>query len=538
MKGSGSINKTKKITTKELQEKLNTLSLSELLTILDGYSTSKGENLQKIKEKLVVEDLQTRLMQNKINCSCPYCNSTNVIKFGKNGNVNRFKCKDCGKAFTLFTNTILEKTKYHWDIWVKMVQLTILNEPIETILKILQKDYGLTNLNYKTVFLWKHKIIHSLATIPMPKLSGIIQVDETFFRESQKGSRNLESTINEERFPRYGRVPSKYGVMGNEFANVVCMVDLDGYVVAKCIGLGKLTKEMFASEFDDYIENPIYLCSDGNSVYKDYCTLKNIPLYIKPSNYLDTITKAGIIQLDITSLTYKTDYEKQQKIYEKLYNEQLIDYIYNAYMPYEDFYHIKNANSLGLSRVNQFHAHLKRFLVYNSRSVSTKYLSDYIGFFVYIRNWSISNGHDPKTLEDATKILIDILKQKTTYKKKDLIKSKLELPKVSDKYMSLLKEHTLKARSLTKNPYFKYDEEDNIISFSKRKYLEDVPKYKLETLRKHYKISPHWGKYAVISELLKKKDIDNQILNLINNDKHTKINEEDLKFIEVSSYRT
>ena len=63
MKGSGLISKTKKITTKELQEKLNTLSLSELLTILDGYSTSKGENLQKVKEKLVVEDLQTRLIQ-------------------------------------------------------------------------------------------------------------------------------------------------------------------------------------------------------------------------------------------------------------------------------------------------------------------------------------------------------------------------------------------------------------------------------------------------------------------------------------------
>ena len=142
MKGDGLISKTKKITTKELQEKLNTLSLGELLTILDGYATTNGENLQKIKEKLVVEDLQTRLIQNKINCSCPYCNSTKVIKFGKNGNVNRFKCKDCGKAFTLFTNTILEKTKYHWDIWVKMVQLTILNEPIETWVNALIKPVG------------------------------------------------------------------------------------------------------------------------------------------------------------------------------------------------------------------------------------------------------------------------------------------------------------------------------------------------------------------------------------------------------------
>ena len=236
--------------------------------------------------------------------------------------------------------------------------------------------------------------------MPMPKLSGILQIDETFFRESQKGSRELESTIKGEiRLPRYGYRPSKYGVMGSEFANVVCMVDLNGYVVAKVIGLGKLTKEVFTSEFDEYIENPIYICSDGNSVYKDYCTIKNIPLYIKPSNYINTIQKNGYVQLDPSSPTYQKDYEKNQKVLEKLYNEHLIDYIYNMDMPYEDFYHIKNANSLGLARVNQFHSELKRFLVYNTKSVSTKYLSDYIGYMVYVRNWSITKSENINTAE-------------------------------------------------------------------------------------------------------------------------------------------
>ena len=64
------------------------------------------------------------------------------------------------------------------------------------------------------MFLWKHKIINALAQTPMPKLSGIVQIDEIFFRESQKGSGHLESTIKgEDRLPRYGRRPSKYGVI-------------------------------------------------------------------------------------------------------------------------------------------------------------------------------------------------------------------------------------------------------------------------------------------------------------------------------------
>lgn len=46
-----------------------------------------------------------------------------------------------------------------------------------------------------------------MANMPMPALSGVVQVDETFVRESQKGSRHLKSTVsqNEVRNPRYGR---------------------------------------------------------------------------------------------------------------------------------------------------------------------------------------------------------------------------------------------------------------------------------------------------------------------------------------------
>ena len=273
----------KKISKSEVQKQLNTLSMGELLDMLDVYSKETGEDISIAKKKLITNDLQSRLLSNKINTNCPYCKSSLIIKKGTRANgIKEFMCKDCNKKFTLFTNTILEKTQYHWDIWIKVVEMVLNHYSIEHMKEVLVKDYGLNDLNYKTVFLWKHKIINALANMPMPKLNGIIQIDETFFRETQKGSRNLESTIkDEERLPRYGRRASKYGVMGNEFANVVCMVDLNGYVVAKVIGLGKLTKETFTSIFDDYIENPIYLCSDGNSVYKNYCEVKGIPLYIK-----------------------------------------------------------------------------------------------------------------------------------------------------------------------------------------------------------------------------------------------------------------
>ena len=107
------------------------------------------------------------------------------------------------------------------------------------MINVLEKDYGCAGINYKTVWLWRMKPIHAFASLPMPKLTGIIQVDETFIRKSQKASRNLISTINksEKRNPRYGRRPSKLGIMGPEFATVVTAIDNRGCCVCKVSSL-------------------------------------------------------------------------------------------------------------------------------------------------------------------------------------------------------------------------------------------------------------------------------------------------------------
>ncbi|WP_317368413.1 hypothetical protein [uncultured Tyzzerella sp.] len=129
----------------------------------------------------------------------------------------------------------------------------------------------------------------------MPKLIRIIQVDETFIRESQKDSRNLISKINksEKRNPRYGRRPLKLGIMGPEFATVVTAIDNRDYCVCKVSSFGKLTNELFVDLFESHLVNPAYLCSDVNYVYENYCNLKNIAHYEKLSNYLTIIERNG-----------------------------------------------------------------------------------------------------------------------------------------------------------------------------------------------------------------------------------------------------
>ena len=242
--------------------------------------------------------------------------------------------------------------------------MTINNFSIKKMVNILENDYGCTNINEKTVWLWRIKLIHSIATLSMPKLNGVIQVDETFIRESQKGSRELVSYINrEERTARYGRVSSKYGIMGTEFATVTTAIDSSGYSVCKVTGLGKLTNEMFIDLFSDYFDNPSYICSDGNLVYEKYCEIFNIPHYIKPSNYSDILLKNGYDDCKTV--------EDREKLMLKLYNNDLIDKItYKGKLNYIEFKNLKTNNKLSLARVNELHKDLKKFIYTDKTNVS------------------------------------------------------------------------------------------------------------------------------------------------------------------------
>lgn len=193
----------------------------------------RNKDKQLTPEREDYERLQAKLWAHEINSSCPYCGSKNICNNGWNNNMRRLQCKDCGKMFSLFTGTLLEKSQFGWGVWVKMTEMHLNGYPLKHMLNVFKIDFGLESLDLNKVFYWKHKIIHAMALMPTPKLKGVIQVDETFFREAQKGSRHLESTVEGiERKKRFGPVPSKLGVMGNEFANVIVAVDESNHCVA------------------------------------------------------------------------------------------------------------------------------------------------------------------------------------------------------------------------------------------------------------------------------------------------------------------
>lgn len=182
------------------------------------------------------------------------------------------------------------------------------------------------------------------------------------------------------------------------------------------------------------------------------------------------------------------------------------------------------------------HSELKEALLTLTKGVSTKYLADYVGAYVYVHNWAIDNKRYPASQTDAEAILIELLKNKTTYTTKDIANASMDMPKASDRYMRDLKKKTEACRKVTKNPHFKYDEKDNVVCFDTRAFLRDLPEYKIKKLCSIYKIKHKLPKETKIAMMTKQPDIHEQIMILISDYKQSKISDEDKAALEGMEY--
>lgn len=503
----------------------------EFRELVKQYASANNLNLNQELNNLTIRDFEKRLDDLGINTCCSNCGSLSFVKCGKRNNIQVYQCKDCKTKFTKFTGTILEKTRYHWGLWIKMVEMVLNNYALKTMQQVLIDDLKQEGLDLKTVWLWRMKIIYACSQMPMPTLTGNIEIDETFLREAQKGSRNLVSYLKDEvRKPRYGYMPSKYGVMGAEFSTITTAIDDSGHCVNRVTGLGKLSKEVFYDLFDEHIKNPAYICTDANKVYKDYCKLHHYNHYEKPSEYLEILKNAGVSE-DNTK-------EQNEVIMRELYRNNKIDKITTNFYSYDEFKKIKKEFNLSLARVNELHSDLKEFFNVRMTNVSSKYLKMYLGFFTYIRNWRVDNGHYPKSSADAEKIFVEILKTKANYTLLDVDKQTFEIPKPSTKYMNLLISETERARKINNNKYFKFNPEDNLTSFNKREYLLDQPKYKLRNMAKKIGIKGYMklSVWNLVTEMLKSPNVADVLYQFISTDCHNRMDEEDVKKIKSGKY--
>jgi len=270
-----------------------------------------------------------------------------------------------------------------------------------------------------------------------------------------------------------------------------------------------------------------------------YCTVKDYSHYIKLSNYDKILYNNGYNRATpLTGTITEKEAKQNHSIKKALYKQVEMDKIENNHCTYEEYNAIKKGFHLSLGQVNELHADI-HFIYSDKANVSSKYLQDHLGFFTYIRNWTVEHGNYPSSRTDAMEIFFEILAQHGKYTKNHIKKAALVLPKPTNKFLSLLKANTDKVRKETNNQFFKFSTDDSIYTFDHRAFLTVQPRSKLHKICRIHSIRGYseWTVRGIVVKILSFRDIDAIIASLIAGKRDSLVDDEDKKAIAASRYK-
>ncbi|WP_443094144.1 IS1595 family transposase [Pseudoduganella flava] len=122
--------------------------------------------------------------QMKGRSSCPHCGNERCYRCGHADGLQRYRCLVCGRSFNALTGTPLARLR-HRDKWLPYLECLIDS-------RTLRASAERVAVAKSTSFRWRHRFLSAVRRDQPPKLQGIVEADETYVLESQKGSRHLD----------------------------------------------------------------------------------------------------------------------------------------------------------------------------------------------------------------------------------------------------------------------------------------------------------------------------------------------------------
>lgn len=287
---------------------------------------------------------------------CRLCSSHNIAKYGKDRKGNqRYKCKSCGATFSAYSGSILSRSKHSREAWESYIELLLDGAS-------LQKCAEACNIDVKTAFVWRHKILSVLKNDQNDRvLGGVVEADETYPAISYKGNHKNSKTFVMPR-PAHKRGTDCRDQTGSR-ACVMCAIERNGQFYGEVLGKGQPTIAMLSHAFDQRILPDTVVVADKAVGIRNYFNRKSdvelvqVMAHVRPKNM-------------------------------------------NSPPEIRGAFHIQN--------VNNVHSRLQRFL-YPYNGVSTKYLNHYVALFIWLENHK--KIHD----FDAAKQLSSILETERSF---------------------------------------------------------------------------------------------------------------------------
>lgn len=205
---------------------------------------------------------------------CPHCKSTDIVKYGKSCNKQRYYCKACNKFFSENSQTMLEGSQIDTALWLRLIDLVVKGNAT------LEEIASLCHLRIQTVFFTKLRIAYAIELLNAEiQLSNVIQADELEYSYNAKG----------QKFDFINRKPRKRGgcnTLKNRNENSICivvavekeLVEDRTRIVSKIAGFGKASKKRIFNALEKKISpnDSTILVTDGSKAYSLLAEQKGI----------------------------------------------------------------------------------------------------------------------------------------------------------------------------------------------------------------------------------------------------------------------
>jgi len=224
----------------------------------------------------VVEMVEKIIEENtpKETPDCPHCEASAnlVVRFGKNGDKQRYRCNSCGRYFSDGTKSAAASSRYGEAVWKQVIRDTLTGVSLDGTAKSL-------SVTHSTAFHMRHKILclaETAQALKNTELTGVCEIDDTYVLESVKGTKIPEDYHREPR--KHGAKASKRGISAEQIS-IMTGISRDGPILTKTVNRATPRKEDVTAVFNGHIgKSTLVLCDGAKSIasLRDVAEVSNV----------------------------------------------------------------------------------------------------------------------------------------------------------------------------------------------------------------------------------------------------------------------
>jgi transposase-like protein len=158
---------------------------NHLSTAIESLSPcQRSQLLERLQHPDAIPDIIEHLEQQlQSHLKCPKCSHDQIHRWGTLKGLQRYRCRGCHKTFTALTDTPLTRLRKR-DLWMEYAQSMLNSEALRTAAIR-------CHIHVSTSFRWRHRFLALADYLNAHELTGIVEADQTMFRESFKGQRKI-----------------------------------------------------------------------------------------------------------------------------------------------------------------------------------------------------------------------------------------------------------------------------------------------------------------------------------------------------------